>query len=423
MRTAILCFLIFLTVATGAFAQGTEELLAQANKYFISNKGDAAKELYLKAAAMGSGEAHYMLALRYPLSRKEKVYHYSAAARTGHQEALRIAVATLLFEANSLTDTDPEGALSLYYEARKANPKVSLWGEDERAVRVMKMCIEPKGFNAQEFIRKYNLDEKDEKEAKWGNYREYHIWELAEEASRGGRFGKPDPELVLNLVIRGGNVPLEFMSAVEETYQNWKKGTAKTFDICKHITSGYGAGYCAIREIDDNEEKEDAKFTKLRARLPKNSRRLLDKAYGSAIAFFEEKAGCEEGHGGTARIASVLSSQTEQKDQFLVLVEKVLKKKFKPSPADSLEVSDQKLNKAYQEVMGALKKDDTPPGVPAPEEVKTVQRLWIAYRDSSVRLFVSINPSVDGKTWKSWLTDTRREELESVLERAKESME
>ena len=420
MRIAAFCVVILFAVVTGSFAQGVEELLTQANKYFISNKTDAARELYLKAAAMGSAEAHYQLASRFSLPMKEKVYHYSAAARSGHEAALRIALATLLFEADSLTNTDPQGALNLYYEAKKANPKVSLWGDDERTVRVMKMCIEPKGFNGREFIRKYKIEEK---EMKRGNFEEYYIWELAEEASRGGRFGRPDPQLVLNLVIRGGNVPMEFISAVEETYGNWKEGTARKFDICKHVTSGNGANYCAIREIDEAEEKEDAKFTKVRARLPRNSRRLFDKAYGSATAFFEEKAGSEEGHGGTARMASVLSSQTDQKDQYLALVEKVLKKKFKPSPQDSLEVSDRKLNKTYQEVMAALKKEDTPPGVPAPEEVKTVQRLWIAYRDASVRLFVSMNPSIDEKTWKSWFTGTRCEELESVLERAKELME
>ena len=416
----IFAFLLMLLVPlTGSFAGAPEDLVAQADKLFLSGKGEGAKALYLKAAGMGSAEAHYSLALRYSLPRKEEIHHYSEAAKRGHEAALRAALVNLLFQADSLTDTDPEGALNLYLEAKKANPKVSLWGDNERALRVMKMCIEPKGFDGREFIRKYKIDEKEMNRV---SYREYYIWELAEEASRGGRFGKPDPGLVLNLVIRGGSVPAEFMSAVEETYRNWKKGTAKKFDICKHVTSGYSAGYCAIRETDENEEKEDAKLTKLRARLPKNSRRLLDKAYGSAVAFFEEKAGCEEGHGGSGRLASVLASQTEQKDQYIALVEKV-RKNFKPSPKEALDVSDRKLNKAYQEVMGAVKMDDTPPGVPTPEEIKTVQRLWIAYRDASVRLFVSINPSIDEKTWKNWFTEKRVEELESAFELYKELMQ
>ena len=75
----------------------------------------------------------------------------------------------------------------------------------------------------------------------------YDIWELAEEASKGGRFGKPDPELVFNLVMRGGSVPDEFESAVNEVYHNWKNGIVMQFCICDHVVSDVGIGYCSVR--------------------------------------------------------------------------------------------------------------------------------------------------------------------------------
>lgn len=406
--------LMVMALATGSFAQESQALVAQANKAFVSGNAEAAKSLYLKAVAMGSADAHYWLAMRYPLTRKEKVYHYTEAAKGGRAEALTAVLDMFLFRANSLTETDPQEALDCYNEVKKVNPNMKDGYYGEEGARTLKMCAEPRGFDGQQFMKKYGVETK--------GAQPYYIWELAEEASRGGRFGKPDAELVFNLVMRGGFAPAELISAVQDTYKNWKKGRARKFDICEYVTSGYGQGYCAARETDEKEEKEDARLTELRARLGKNSRKLLDRAYDWATRFFDEKAGNEEGYRcGTAHTAMVLSSEAEHKDQYLTLVEKVLKKQFRPSPEDSLEVADQKLNRAYRDLLIALKKgeESARPCIPAQDEIKAVQRLWVAYRDASVKLFISINPAVNEKTWKSWLTETRRKELESALELVK----
>jgi uncharacterized protein YecT (DUF1311 family) len=413
----IMCInlLVLMALATGSFAGESQELVTQANKAFISGNEGAAKALYLKAAAAGSADAHYWLAMRFPLTRTEKLSHYSEAAKGGRAEALTAALDMLLFRANSLTETDPQKALDLYNEVKKANPKLNTGYYGEEGARTLKMCAEPKGFNPQQFMKKYGI----EKAAGEG----YSLWELAEEASKGGRFGKADPELVFNLVIRGGFAPAELIAAVEGTYKNWKKGVAKRFDICQYVTSGYGQGYCAARETDENEEKENDRLAGLSERLGGNSRKLLTRAYDSAAKFFEEKAENEEGYRcGTAHVAMVLSSQTKHMDEYLALVEKVLKKKFKPSPGDSFEITDQRLNKAYRDVMDRLKKDEGSPCpcIPAQKEIKTVQRLWIVYRDASAKLFTSLNPAVNEKTWKNWFTGTRCKELESALQLVQE---
>lgn len=410
MKAVIMSLFMLIASGSGSYAQSTQELLAQANKAFLAGNEDAAKVLYLNAIAQGSADAHYWLASRYRMGYEEALHHYSEAAKSGHAEALTHALDMLLFRANSLTQTDPKKALDLYNEAKKANPKLNTGYLDEERKRVMAMCAEPKGFNAQEFMKKYGLKETGPQP--------YYIWELAEEASKGGRFGKADPELVFNLVMRGGFAPVELMSAVEDTYRNWKTGVVRKFDICKYVTSSYGQGYCADRVTDEKEEREGGKLAGISAKLGKRRNKLLDKAYDAATKFFEEKAENEEGYRcGTAHVAMVLSSKTTQSDQYLALVEKVMKKKFKPSPKDDLEGADQKLNGVYQDMMDRLKKDaDSPcPCIPAQDEIKSVQRAWIVYRDASVKLFVAVNPAINEKTWRSWLTETRRKELESAL--------
>ena len=281
IRTMSIGLLMLIALATASFAQEPRELVAQADKAFLSGNGDAAKALYLKAAAMGSADAHYWLATRYPLTREEKISHYSEAAKGGQVGALTAALDMLLFRAHSLTEADPQKALDLYDEVKKANPQLNAGYYEEEGVRVMKMCVEPERFDARRFMKKYGVKEQEEDpDLSFGD--EYYVWRLAEEASTGGRFGKPDPELVFNLVMRGGFAPAELIPAIEETYKNWKKGIAKKFDLCKYVTSGYGQKYCAAREMGENDEEEDARFTELRAKLGKNSRKLLDKAYSSS---------------------------------------------------------------------------------------------------------------------------------------------
>lgn len=408
MRAVFISILASIALSTGAFGQGYEEYLSKADKSYESGDKEAANALYMKAAGEGSAEAHFALAYKYMLPPKESLYHYMEAAKKGHEKALEYALGGLLFQSGSIRTADPQKALDLYLEVKKSYPAIHL-ADEENKVRIMKMCAEPKGFDAEKFMEKYGVEE--------DTNADYGVWELAEEASRGGRFGKPDPELVFNLVIRGGWVPAEFESAVEETYKNWKAGVVKEFNICDHVTSGFGQGYCASLKEDEDETERGAKLEKIGERLGQGFEQLLDAANDSAVKFIEAKADCEEGHGGSGRAAWILGSGMEQKNQYLSLIEEVIGG-FKPTPKSPLNISDQNLNQTYQEVMKKAKKvNEAEPNVSAtPECIKQVQRLWIKYRDDSAKLFVRINPSIDEAAWKSWLTEVRVDQLKSIRE-------
>lgn len=402
----IFFFLILIIVSAESFGQEYEKYLLEANKIYESGDKEAAKRLYLKAANKGSAEAHFALAYKYIVTPEESVYHLSEAAKKGHSEALDHALDKLLFRANSLRKTDPQGALGLYYKAKKANPGINIHNEED-TLKVMKMCAEPKGFDAEKFMKKYGVEDEDEP---------YHVWELAEEASRGGRFGKPDPELIFNLVIRGAEAPAEFMFAVEEAYNNWKNGVVKKFNICDYVSSGWGLGYCASKANDKNKKERDAKLNKLKERLGGDSEQLLNKAYDSAVKFIELKARNEEGHGGSGRVAWMLGSEMEQKNQYLNLIEKI-NEGFIPSSGNSFEKADKKLNETYQKVINELeKKAEKEKYFSTQDDIRAVQRLWIPYRDSSVKLFVKINPSIDKNKWNTWFTEIRTKQLKEILE-------
>ena len=79
--------------------------------------------------------------------------------------------------------------------------------------------------------------------------------------------------------------------------------------------------------------------------------------------------------------------------------------------------SDKILNQIYQKVLDKLKNS---PITDFNAEVnvsglRSVQRLWIKYRDSSVLLFSQIDPLVSKQQWNNWLTALRVNELRDIL--------
>ncbi len=406
MKTKIVLILLISTICiSGCDSDYKDDLLLADRVYETGNK-EAAKKLYLKAAQKGSPEAHFAIAYKYVLTPEERIYHYSEAAKKGHGEALDYVLDELFFMANSLERANPQKALEIYNQAKKANPYLELYDEEVK-IKTIRMSVEPGEFDARAFCEEYNIAlEGDEM---------YYVWTIAEEASRGGRFGKPDSKLILQLVSRGGWVPAELKSAVEETYNNWKNGVVKEFNICNHITSGAGMSFCASRADDRDEKARKAKLKAIGQKLDISTRKLLEVAYAAAVKFIEAKTSNEEGHGGSGMGAWIVDSQIEQKNEYLALVEKV-RAGFRPEPKSDFETADQKLNETYKKVMADLKKrTDSRYYLPQYDDVRNVQKLWIPYRDASVKLFMTMNPSVAEDDWKSWLTEVREQQLENIL--------
>jgi TPR repeat protein len=384
-----------------------ELLLKQAEETLSADKKELAKELYLKASERGSVKAHFNLAYRFVLTPTESVYHFSEAAKGGHRDALGYALNGLLFRANSLKIADPKRALALYYKAKKMNPSLHLYDEKNK-LKIMRMCVEPGKFDAEAFSKKYDLLPENKATM-------YHVWRIAEEVSLGGRFGKPDPALILHLVCRGGWAPAELEIGVEETYKNWKSGEAKEFKICDHITSGGGMSFCASRAYDEDKNSRESKLNELEDKLGHKSKPILREAYESAAKFIEAKTLKEEMHSGSGVGAWITFSHMGQKNEYLDLIAKI-HDGFKPSPVDNFDKADQLLNQTYKKTINFLKiEKEKNYLLPTPDQLREVQRLWIPYRDVSAKLFAIISPTLEEDLWKSWLTDARIKQLNEIF--------
>jgi len=383
-------------------ADETRTDLEQADYYCESRYQERARPYYQKAAEQGNARAHFALAYKYITTPEEAIYHYSAAARLGHSQALDYALDLMLFRANSLKLADPKGALELYYAAKKANPELELYGEAGK-LKTLKRCAAAPDFDAEDFVKTYGIDDEELKEI-------YSVWKLAEEASRGGRFGKPNPELVFQLVIRGGMVPMEFEYAVKECYSNWKWRRKKEFRIDDYVTSGMGMGWCAARE---NRQFEVEFWNKIRT-MGQNQpylKHLIDAAEAAA-GFIEIKTEREEGHGGSGWVAWVLHSQREQKEAFVELVNSVIDG-WEPESGcnrDELVIALQNVAKAIHDAEGDYLE------YPEVDDVEAVQQQWLVYKNAACDLFHRINPVISRLEWECWMNKERIKQLNAVEE-------
>ena len=336
----------------------------------------------------------------------QHLYHLLEAARAGKSEAVGYMFEELLLRANSLTKANPALAMQVYNEALKVDASLSYDFQNESGCA--KKCIEAGPFDARAFFKKYNIKEESINDF-------YGVWELAEEASHGGRFGKPDPKLIFQLVCRGSSVPAEGESAINDTYLSWKENKVPAFNICDYITSGIGMGYCAHREANIAEANREKRIGELKSELKNNAAPLLDLAYQKAGAFIESKAGMEEGHGGSGYMAWTLESEISQEDSFVDMIELVNTGKLPPSFPGATN-ADKKLNEMYRIVLKKLKEQpiaDINSEV-NDEGVRNTQRLWIPYRDATAKLLSVIMPRVDIDQWKNWLTNERVWQLERI---------
>ena len=178
-----------------------------------------------------------------------------------------------------------------------------------------------------------------------------------------------------------------------------------------------GMGYCAKKEEEKQQIKRAKEIKQFRNTLAKENQTLLDDALKYTNKFIEKKAILEEGHGGSGRASFLINSEIKQKNEYLKLLKKV-QKDFTPKLKYSLKYYDKKLNETYKKVLKKLKKSSIEYTMSYPitfDNIRTVQRIWIKYRDANTKLFLAINPSSKKENWEAYLTKQRTNQLKLIL--------
>lgn len=388
------------------FAQSSDEYVQMANKAFDAGEKQKARNLYNKAADLNNPDAHFAIAYKFIVTKEESIYHFSEAAKRGHAAALERALEELFFRAGSLTYANPQLAYDIYLQAKKANPQLEIFDEGEK-IGTLNKCIEAGYFDFKNFINQYKITAKDTGET-------YSIWEMAEDASRGVRFGAPNPKLVLQLVCKGGIVPAEKINAVDDAYACWKNNKNVRFYACDYPSNAEGVAYCEQRSKNADLKNYSARIKKMSGYLKNNSAPLLKPAFDIAKQFFGDKAWIEQINVGPGNTQSREESVLQQSFAYLDLIDSI-NNGYRPV-IDNTTDPDKELNEIYRLVISELLKNPIHGNQfeITDNEIRRCQRVWIKYRDSSAKLFAKINPSISDSEWRKYLTRIRTGELKQL---------
>ena len=149
---------------------------------------------------------------------------------------------------------------------------------------LMQITLESGDLDLNAFLLQHHLKAEDLRVSP------YAIWEVAQEASRGGRFGGPNPNLALQLVLRGGGNIEEREAAIKQCHAILKGARTEPFQLEECIRSRVGKAYLLSRAAPQRINAVNSAAS-LSANLQTNALRgSFSKAFESAQKFFEEES-------------------------------------------------------------------------------------------------------------------------------------
>ncbi|MGP1593794.1 MAG: hypothetical protein ACTTH8_00885 [Treponema sp.] len=410
-------FILFLFASAAScyaqFVQQNQITVEKVIEIYDSGNKEQARKMFLSLSQRGDFNADFELFYRY-LNTPEDSYKYLRnAAVNGHEKAMKYFLETTVYCAETFKRSNPKEALKVYKKYLKKtgleNSKHSI-----NTLDFLTKCAEPPELDSKTFCKKYNLFYNDEDIEK----NPYYIWQLAEEASReNSRFGKPDPQLILQLIICGGIVPAEFTLAVEDFYGFYKKNEVHEFRIDNYVTSGYGLNFCAIREKNKNNEYLKKRVSSFQEKIKNENRGKFHEAVTSYFNFVDQKIWAEEGHDGSGYIAWAIESSNKQKEEFLDIIEQMQEIISHNSTED---IND--LISKYTEIkekIDALIGDgqiEGPKFTITLADIKKTEILWQSYKNSMIE-FVKNQFGVEAsRNISKWIYQKRIENLMNIVE-------
>lgn len=254
----------------------------------------------------------------------------------------------------------------------------------------------------------------------------YAMWKLAEEASLGGRFGAPNQQLALKLMVRCNGELSDIAKAGALLETAWKTGNSapvKVLALIKTPEESTPSTGAAKGSVDHTAYKAEVRLA-----LKDESRSMFDSAFAASFEFSSALAKRVSSTRGmalwTQNSAAFLNHRV---GEYLQTVNSI-RSGFTPTQEMEFEYADYQLSLVYLEALLWLRfekqnfqKDTADVDLfyfDSIERLKVVQRLWIKHRDASAKLFHTLNPRITEEGWRAWLTSIRTLELMSLLEQS-----
>lgn len=224
-------------------------------------------------------------------------------------------------------------------------------------------------------------------------------------------------DIAMHYACKFGGAPAEVEGRMKHLMELQKEGkSAKDFDICDDITSGYMMGQCTYKESRFADAKRQKEYASLTSNWSPSERTAFEKLQKTFEVFLEAKQG-EIDMSGTARASLWLGEEQSLKEVFLKILKECAQGKIPSFTSHQYQEADRQLNALYKEARH--KKYFEISGITS-EGIQKTQKAWLKYRDAWVTFGHLKCSNITPDSWKTLLTKERIKELQSLKEMGSE---
>lgn len=228
---------------------------------------------------------------------------------------------------------------------------------------------------------------------------------------------KQDIDLAIRLA--SCNLDQDVMAYGDSKYRiehlnNIKSGNdKKPFDICDDCASNDCSYHCSGLESDIRSVSVQKDLNKIRSAYDDTKKTAFDNISKTASEFINKIVANEVDLTGRDRDILEDDEFNTQTAYFLSSLQDFEQGKLPFYTESDLKESDELLNGIYSKIMNNKKFEY---GTVTKEQIKSVEKVWMKYRDAWVKYGVILYPKSTATSWKTWATKTRAEQLKDFAE-------
>jgi hypothetical protein len=190
-------------------------------------------------------------------------------------------------------------------------------------------------------------------------------------------------------------------------------GDAARFSPCDDITSGAAAATCAAHDARLKNAQRDAVLAAFAKGLPPDALARFNALRAAEAHWADARATHEVDRGGTIAPSMQVDEESLQDADFADMVARLQQGPPPKLDAGSLRTADARMRDLLRRLLAGAAPTD--PETLSPDDIRTAQRAWLAYRDAWGAFAAAAYPRWGAAGAEAWVTMKRADMLQHLL--------
>jgi uncharacterized protein YecT (DUF1311 family) len=214
--------------------------------------------------------------------------------------------------------------------------------------------------------------------------------------------------LAIRFACESGWAPAEISGRVKhlESLSSQPASSSEKFKFCDDITSGVMDGICESYEAELTDQQSTNTLDSLSSKWPEPQRSAFAALEQAQQAYAQAHEG-EIDAQGSSRAAQQIRAQQSLRNSFLAAIQIFEKGDLPSHTASEAQQADTALNETYRKAVNGAEANKSNYGAVKPENMRTAERAWLAYREAWVQFAKLRYPAVRAESWLTLLTKDR----------------